>query len=261
MDFYTKSEIDEKFGVTISSPSWRDLYTKTEIDANVGTPETLVLPSNMMDFYTKTEIDSISTGDYRFVSAMDIVGGGFETLLNAKPNTKIIIDSIPVTNQVSGVTTCLFHAFSNWVRPYSEWVFVSSYYDAEYGTFMQRCTGVTSPRFSQDAFTRRCVVTAQIDSVTVEYADGQTLTASIPDQGTVPDNGPEIFIFAYSGARAWNEIINSTGRFYSCKIYEGEILVADFVPAIRRSDNKACIYDKVRNEPFFWPGNTMFPVE
>lgn len=62
MDFYTKSEIDEKFGVTISSPSWRDLYTKTEIDANVGTPETLVLPANMLDFYTKTEIDSISAG-------------------------------------------------------------------------------------------------------------------------------------------------------------------------------------------------------
>lgn len=59
MDFYTKSEIDEKFGVTISSPSWRDLYTKTEIETNVGTPETMVLPSNMLDFYTKTEIDSI----------------------------------------------------------------------------------------------------------------------------------------------------------------------------------------------------------
>lgn len=59
MDFYTKSEIDEKFGVTISSPSWRDLYTKTEIETNVGTPETLVLPADMLDFYTKTEIDSI----------------------------------------------------------------------------------------------------------------------------------------------------------------------------------------------------------
>lgn len=62
MDFYTKSEIDEKFGVTISSPSWRDLYTKTEIETNVGTPETLVLPANMLDFYTKTEVDSILTG-------------------------------------------------------------------------------------------------------------------------------------------------------------------------------------------------------
>ena len=61
MDFYTKSEIDEKFGVTISSKSWRDLYTKTEIEANVGTPETLVLPANMLDFYTKTEVDSIPT--------------------------------------------------------------------------------------------------------------------------------------------------------------------------------------------------------
>lgn len=59
MDFYTKTEIDEKFGVTISSPSWRDLYTKTEIEANVGTPETLVLPADMLDFYTKTEIDSV----------------------------------------------------------------------------------------------------------------------------------------------------------------------------------------------------------
>ena len=58
-DFYTKSEVDEKFGLSPSADGELDFYTKSEIIAMVGTPETLVLPSDMLDFYTKAEIDSI----------------------------------------------------------------------------------------------------------------------------------------------------------------------------------------------------------
>lgn len=60
-DFYTKSEVDEKFGISPGIDNGLDFYTKSEIIANVGTPETLVLPVDMLDFYTKTEIDSIQT--------------------------------------------------------------------------------------------------------------------------------------------------------------------------------------------------------
>ena len=60
-DFYTKSEVDEKFGISPGIDNGLDFYTKSEIIANVGTPETLVLPVGMLDFYTKTEIDSIPT--------------------------------------------------------------------------------------------------------------------------------------------------------------------------------------------------------
>lgn len=61
MDFYTKSEVNEKFGTETTEDTGRDFYTKVEIIEKVGTPETLVLPTDMLDFYTKTEIDSIPT--------------------------------------------------------------------------------------------------------------------------------------------------------------------------------------------------------
>lgn len=60
-DFYTKSEVNEKFGIETTEDTGRDFYTKAEIIEKVGTPETLVLPADMLDFYTKTEIDSIPT--------------------------------------------------------------------------------------------------------------------------------------------------------------------------------------------------------
>lgn len=64
IDFYTKSEINEKFSVTETEDTGRDFYTKTEIQAKVGTPETIVIDGFDLDFYTKTEIDSIPTVDF-----------------------------------------------------------------------------------------------------------------------------------------------------------------------------------------------------
>lgn len=60
-DFYTKTEVDEKFGISTGNDNVLDFYTKSEIIENIGTPETLVLPPDMLDFYNKTEIDSIQT--------------------------------------------------------------------------------------------------------------------------------------------------------------------------------------------------------
>ena len=74
MDFYTKTEVNAIFGKSAESNSRYDLYTKAEIDTNFGTPETLVLPSDMLDFYTKTEIDSIQTYDETKVADRETIG-------------------------------------------------------------------------------------------------------------------------------------------------------------------------------------------
>lgn len=92
MDFYTKTEVNAIFGKSAESNSRYDLYTKAEIDTNFGTPETLVLPSDMLDFYTKTEIDSIQTYDETKVAVVELDSSGqpieetvqyFDTVRNA----------------------------------------------------------------------------------------------------------------------------------------------------------------------------------
>lgn len=62
LDFYTKTEINAMFDVETTEDTGRDFYTKAEIIAKVGTPETPVLPADMLDFYTKSEVDSIPIG-------------------------------------------------------------------------------------------------------------------------------------------------------------------------------------------------------
>lgn len=39
-------------------------------------------------------------------------------------------------------------------------------------------------------------------------------------------------------------------KFYSCQIWDGSILIRDYIPVTRKSDSKVCIYDKV-SETFF----------
>ena len=38
------------------------------------------------------------------------------------------------------------------------------------------------------------------------------------------------------------------GKMYYCKIYDNDVLVRDFIPAVRDSDGKAGLYDLVTNQ-------------
>lgn len=52
----------------------------------------------------------------------------------------------------------------------------------------------------------------------------------------------------------------STGRFYSCKIWDDDVLVRDFVPCYRKSDNVAGLYDKVNGVFYTNAGTGAFTV-
>ena len=51
---------------------------------------------------------------------------------------------------------------------------------------------------------------------------------------------------------------NSLMKLYSCKIWNGKTLVRDFVPALRKSDSKVGLYDKVTQTFFSNQGEGMF---
>lgn len=67
----------------------------------------------------------------------------------------------------------------------------------------------------------------------------------------VTDTNNPIYLLAgkYSNAQPISNFdYFYTGRMYYCKIYDNDILVRDFIPAIRDSDGKAGLYDLVTNQ-------------
>ena len=44
-------------------------------------------------------------------------------------------------------------------------------------------------------------------------------------------------------------------KLYSCKIYENDILIKDYIPAINKMDERVCLYDKI-NESFLYNSGT-----
>lgn len=69
----------------------------------------------------------------------------------------------------------------------------------------------------------------------------------------VTDTNNPIYLLAgkYSNAQPISNFdYFYTGRMYYCKIYDNDVLVRDFIPAVRDSDDKAGFYDLVTNQFF-----------
>lgn len=69
----------------------------------------------------------------------------------------------------------------------------------------------------------------------------------------VTDTNNPIYLLAgkYSNAQPISNFdYFYTGRMYYCKIYDNDILVRDFIPAVRDSDSQAGFYDLVTNQFF-----------
>lgn len=67
----------------------------------------------------------------------------------------------------------------------------------------------------------------------------------------VADTNNPIYLLAgkYSNAQPISNFdYFYTGRMYYCKIYDNDVLVRDFIPAVRDSDGKAGFYDLVTNQ-------------
>lgn len=70
---------------------------------------------------------------------------------------------------------------------------------------------------------------------------------------TVADTSNPIYLFAgkYSNAQPISDFdYFYTGKMYYCKIYDNDVLVRDFIPAVRDSDSKPGFYDLVTDQFF-----------
>lgn len=83
----------------------------------------------------------------------------------------------------------------------------------------------------------------------------QTYTYSVS-----PTNNFTLDLPLILGGHIWNSG-NSIGNFeciyklYSCKIYENDVLIKDWIPVINKLNNIVCLYDKI-NESFLYNSGT-----
>lgn len=54
-------------------------------------------------------------------------------------------------------------------------------------------------------------------------------------------------MFLFARNNYWSVWSCSSFRLYSCEIYQSNILVRDFIPVVRKADNKPWLYDLVNN--------------
>ena len=88
---------------------------------------------------------------------------------------------------------------------------------------------------------------------TVEYGNG-SIKINNDKKVDLPTNSftdtKSIHLFVRNGGSG-----NISGRIYSFKIYNGNLLIRDFVPAVRNSDNVVGLYDEV-NDVFYTNSGT-----
>lgn len=236
LDFYTKSEVNEKFGIETTEDTGRDFYTKSEIIEKVGTPETLVLPADMLDFYTKTEIDSIVTSPY---TMLDFIQSTNRQTINTGyvPNENTRIEGIFMlfSNYVqSGTLQALFGT--------SDYFYFRNNYALTQPTSEFRFGNSTATHSLITPYSKKIRVVADVNGVTVYDMDGTALGSISVSGGTISTSYP-IFIFSKSSPTDPDSYAD--GRIYSFKIYEGNTIVRDFVPAKRNADDVCGMLEQV----------------
>lgn len=152
-----------------------------------------------------------------------------DTGLVATNNTKISI-----TFERQGIDGCLIATDTAWCNTgFGIWS-----HAGEYGN-----TCITSISLSDN------IKHTVVNDKGKFYIDGSLYTTLTANTFSTAQN---LYLFALN--RAGSIIENYTGKFYSCQIYDNDVIVRDFVPAIDGS-GKACLYDKV-TQAFFYNGGS-----
>jgi len=77
-----------------------------------------------------------------------------------------------------------------------------------------------------------------------------TLDVNVPGETQFPDCNLFLFIRNINGTADPNSTYHFIGKIYSCIMYEGDVLVRDFVPCICKSTGAIGMYDRVSNQFF-----------
>lgn len=83
---------------------------------------------------------------------------------------------------------------------------------------------------------------------------------STPDLSTMSKDFTTNYFYilnAYTGSGSVSRAYASKGRIYSCKIWEKEELIRNFIPVLD-NDNTPCLYDSINNKCYYNVGTGSF---
>lgn len=211
----------------------------------IGTTELKNVYIGEYDFakYQKVEyIQSSATNPWGDSSS----GQYIDTWVTINKNIKIEIDGYFTVNTVQQ------RLFWGWYDSWSSWISFTVYIN--WSWYWARATsnwqwnwqstskwGVTDRRIATLYNSKFKLVQWNINSTL--YDNTNTATISNSDTWTIP-------LLAYKD-RTNNKINrHASAKLYSCKIWDNDVLVRDFVPCYRKSDNEIWLYD-MTNKVFY----------
>jgi len=144
----------------------------------------------------------------------------------------------------------IFGAYNNNSERLQLYVQNSTYYP------VVRIFGSTSQVSISSGFTLNSKHNIVLDLVNLELSlDGQT--GKVTDEGCTNINYP-IYVLAGNSSGTANTLISA--KLYSFRMWDDNVLVRDFVPCYRKSDNVAGLYDVVNNKFYTNAGTGNFVV-
>ena len=213
-----------------------------------GGDQNSMLNSN---FSAKIQVEAIGTNtllppEYQQVEYIESTGTQYiNTGYNPTKTLKIETDiSIGNSNKT------IFGAYNNNSERLQLYVQNSTYYP------VVRIFGSTSQVSISSGFTLNSKHNIVLDLVNLELSlDGRT--GKVTDEGCTNINYP-IYVLAGNSSGTANTLISA--KLYSFRMWDDNVLVRDFVPCYRKSDNVAGLYDVVNNKFYTNSGTGNFDV-
>lgn len=144
-----------------------------------------------------------------------------------KPNQNTVVRA-DIAHDLSSRTCWIFGARNGTNVDAFGFLTYKGAYRADYGTATTSLSGTPTGRFTIEMNKN----SVKIDGAVIATAAAQTFSTNYP-----------IYLFANNNAGASAGF--SITKIYSCEIYNGGVLVREFIPCRRNSDNALGMYDTV----------------
>ena len=197
---------------------------------------------------------SVFEDNFQVVSSVQTDGNAYiDTSFVPTVNTRIVLDSIPNTAERYGASMLLFGSAYNVSNLPSVWIFLTRTDDGDREGCLARGglgNSMYEARLGDVDLQTRCTITAEGRQVTFSYPGGTTVQKSVSDQIAIADSINTLYLFSANFSPA-NPGAKSSTLFYSCQIYENNVLIRDFIPAKQTADNRLVLFDRVLKIPFY----------
>lgn len=206
---------------------------------------------------------SVFEDNFQAVSSVQTDGNTYiDTLFVPTVNTRIVLDSIPNTAERYGASMLLFGSAYNVSNLPSVWIFLTRTDDGDREGCLARGglgNSMYEARLGDVDLQTRCTITAEGRQVTFSYPGGTTVQKSVSDQITIADSINTLYLFSANFSP--RPATKSSTLFYSCQIYENNVLIRDFIPAKQTADNRLVLFDRVLEIPFYPIGGNFLSEE